>query len=58
MGWVLRVFQSRKLSLILTLLKSLGIHPIRVLLPALESIQSKRHTSYRSYSKNVYIQNH
>ena len=27
-------------------------------LPALESIESKRHTSYRSYSKKVYTQNH
>ena len=32
--------------------------PTRVLLPALESMESKRHTSYRSYSTNVYIQNH
>ena len=30
----------------------------RVLLPSLESMESKRHTSYRSYSTNVYIQNH
>ena len=30
----------------------------RVLLPALETMESKRHTSYRSYSTNVYIQNH
>ena len=30
--------------------------PTRVLLPALESIESKRHTSYRSYSTNIYIQ--
>ena len=30
----------------------------RVLLPALKSMESKRHTSYRSYSINVYIQNH
>ena len=32
--------------------------PTRVLLPALESMVSKRHTSYRSCSTNVYIQNH
>ena len=32
--------------------------PTRVLLPALESMERKRHTSYRSYSTNVYIQNH
>ena len=32
--------------------------PTRVLLPALESMESKRHPSYRSYSTNVYIQNH
>ena len=32
--------------------------PNRVPLPALESIESKRHTCYRSYSMNVYIQNH
>ena len=30
----------------------------RVLLPALESMESKRDTSYQSYSTNVYIQNH
>ena len=30
----------------------------RVLLSALESMESKRHTSYRSYSANVYIQSH
>ena len=32
--------------------------PTRVLLPAVESMESKRHTSYRSYSTNVYIQIH
>ena len=32
--------------------------PTRELLPALESMESKRHTSYRSHSTNVYIQNH
>ena len=60
MGWVLRVFQSRQRSPMLTLLKSLiSCHsPTRVLLPALESMESKRHTSYRSYLTNVYIQNH
>ena len=30
--------------------------PTRALLPDLESMESKRHTSYRSYSTNVYIQ--
>ena len=28
----------------------------RVLLPAPESMESKRYTSYRSYSTNVYVQ--
>ena len=32
--------------------------PTRVILPALESTESKRHTRYRSYSTNVFIQNH
>ena len=32
--------------------------PTRELLPALESMERKRHTSYRNYSTNVYIQNH
>ena len=32
--------------------------PTRVLLPALESMENKRQPSYRSYSTNVYIQNH
>ena len=32
--------------------------PTRVLLPALESMESKRHTSHQSYSTNVYIRNH
>ena len=32
--------------------------PTRVLLPALETMESERHTSYRSYSTNVNIQNH
>ena len=32
--------------------------PTRILLPALESMEIKRHTSCRSYSTNVYIQNH
>ena len=30
--------------------------PTRVLLPALKSMESKTHTSYQSYSTNVYIQ--
>ena len=59
MGWVLRVFQSRKRSLMLTLELEISCHsPTRVLLPALESMESKRHTSHRSYSTNVYIRNH
>ena len=32
--------------------------PTRVMLPALESMESKRHTSCRLYSTNVYIQNY
>ena len=32
--------------------------PTRVQLPAQESMESERHTTYRSYSTNVYIQNH
>ena len=32
--------------------------PIRVLLPAQESMENKRHTSNRCYSTNIYIQNH
>ena len=32
--------------------------PARVLLPALESMECKRHACYRSYSMKVYIQNH
>ena len=32
--------------------------PLLELLPALESMESKRHTSYRSYSTTVYLQNH
>ena len=32
--------------------------PTGVLLPALESMESKRHTRYRSYSTNVCIQNY
>ena len=49
MGWVLRVFQSRKRSLMLTLWKSLVIPLLEYMLPALESMKSKRHTSYLSY---------
>ena len=58
MGWVLRVFQSRKRSLTLTLLKSLCHSPTIVLLSALETMECKRHTRYRRYSTNIYIQNH
>ena len=42
-GWVLRVFQSRKLSLMPTLLKSLCHSHTRVLLPVLQSMARKRH---------------
>ena len=58
MGWVLRVFQSRKRSLMLTLLKSLVI-PLPEYCCQLwnPEFESKRHTSYRSYSTNVNIQN-
>ena len=58
MGWVLRVFQLRERYPMLTLLKSLVIPLLEYILPALESMKSKRHTSYRSYSTNVNIQNH
>ena len=59
MGSVLRVFQSRKRSLMLTLLKSLVIPLLEYCMPpALESMESKRHTSYRSNSTNVCIRNH
>ena len=63
MGWVLRGFQSRKSFLILTLLSVLRepiVIPllIRVLLSSLQFMESKRHTSYRSYSTNVHIQKH
>ena len=57
LGWVLRVFQSRQRSHADTL--EISRHsPTRVLLPALEYIESKRHTSYRSYTMNDYIKNH
>ena len=59
MGWVLRVFQSLADTLFHADTLEIFCHsPTRVLLPALESMESKRHTSYRSYSMNVYIQNH
>ena len=58
MGWVLRVFQSVKRSLMLTLLKSKH-SSTSVPLIALESIKlKKRHTSYQNYSTNFYIQDH
>ena len=57
MGWVLSVSVAEALSHAHTL--EISCHsPTRVLLPALESMESKRHTRYRSYSTNVYIQNH
>ena len=57
MGWVLSVSVAGALSHANTL--EISCHSLtRVLLPALESMESKRHTSYRSYSTNVYIQNH
>ena len=59
MGWVLRVSQSRKRSLMLTLLIEVSCHSSTwVPLPALESMECKRHTCYRSHSTNVYIQNY
>ena len=59
MRWVLRVFQSRKHSLMLTdMLEVLSLPYTRVLLAALESLDGKRHTSYRSYLKDVFLQNH
>ena len=52
-GWVLRVFQSRCLLLCWHFWNLLALK-----LPPLESIEDKRYTSYRSYSTNVYMQNH
>ena len=40
-GWVLRVFQLRERSLMLTLLKSLVIPLLEYMLPALESMKRK-----------------
>ena len=57
MGYVLRVFKSRRRSHADTLEISRN-SPTRVLLPALESMESKRYISYRRYSTSVYIQNH
>ena len=57
MGRVLRVFHSRKRSLMLTLLKSLII-PILEYCCMLWNLWKAKHTSNRSYSTNVYIQNH
>ena len=58
-GCVLRVFQSLKRFLLLSLLKSFLIPSlIRKLLSALESMEGKWYTSYRRYSTNVYKQNH
>ena len=39
-------------------IRGLCPHSFIALLPALESMESKRHTSYRSYSTNVYKQSH
>ena len=56
MGWVLRVFQSRKESLDRADTLEISCHSLtRELLSALESMESKRHTSCRSYSTNVYF---
>ena len=57
MGWVESVSVAGALSHADTLEISC-LSPTRVLLPALESMESNRHTSYRSYSTNVYIQDH
>ena len=56
MGWVLRVFQPHADTL------EISCHSLtRVLLPALESMESTRHTkakdNSKSYSTNLYIQN-
>ena len=57
MGWGLRVSVAGTLSHADTL--EVSRHSLtKVLLPALESMEIKRHTRYRSYSPNVYIQNH
>ena len=57
MGWVENVLVVGALSHADTL--EISCHsPTRVLLPALESMERKRHTSYLSYSTNVYIQDH
>ena len=59
MGWVLRVFQSRKSSLMLALLKSLVIPLLGYCCQLWNPYGRQRtYTSYRSYSTNVYIQNH
>ena len=57
MGLVLRVFQSWKCSLILKLLKSLVI-PLLEYCCQLWNPWKSKHTNYRSYSTNIYIQNH
>ena len=51
MGWVMRVFQSRKRSLMLTLLKSLVIPLLEYYCHPLESMESKRNTSYRGIQR-------
>ena len=58
MGWVLRVFQSRNALSCWHSWNLLSFPYTRVLLPAPESMESKRHTSYESDSTNVCIQNH
>ena len=56
-GWVLTVSVVVALSHADTL--KISHHSrTRVVLPALESMESERHKSSRSYSTNVYIQNH
>ena len=55
-NWVLRVPDAGALFRTGTL--EVSCHSlIRVLLPAQKSVEGKRHTSYRRYSTNVYIQN-
>ena len=61
MGWVLRVFQSRKRSLMLTLSKSLVIPLLEYCFQLWNLRKAKDiyiYTSYRSYSTNIHIQNY
>ena len=58
MGWVLRVFQSRKRSLMLTLLKSLFIPLLEYCCQLWNPWKAKYiQLLSRSYSTDAYIQN-